>query len=56
MHREEIEAAMLRACEHNGFLQEAGRAGFREVIENGLDYSEWDALPELIDRPYEARR
>ena len=50
--RDEIEAAMLRACERNGFRREDGRAACLEVVENGFDYAEHDGLPELKDRPW----
>jgi hypothetical protein len=55
LERDEIVAAMLRACERNGFRREEGRAACLEVIENGFDYAEWDALPVLEDRPYGSR-
>ena len=54
--RDEIEAAMLRACEHNGFRREEGRAACLDVIDNGFDYAEQDGLPDLKDRPYGERR
>jgi hypothetical protein len=45
--REAIVAAMPRGCQRNGFLREEGRAACVEIIGNGLDYAEWDGLPDL---------
>ena len=50
--RDEIEAAMLGACGLNGFLREEGRAACLAIIDNVIDYAEWDGLPVLKDRPW----
>ena len=50
--KDEVEAALIAACEKNGLLKEDGKRSVLATIRGGLRRAQGDPLPMLAERPY----